>query len=43
MSPPAVGDTIRVRYNPKNHEVEVLYDEHAREHLSGLAALLRFR
>ena len=27
MSPPAVGDTIRVRYNPKNHEVEVLYDE----------------
>ena len=27
MSPPAVGDRIRVQYNPKNHEVKVLYDE----------------
>lgn len=27
MSPPQVGETIRVEYNPKNHDVRVLLDE----------------
>ena len=27
MTPPNVGDTIRVEYNPKNHDVRVLLDE----------------
>jgi hypothetical protein len=27
MSPPGVGDTIRVEYDPKSHDVKVLFDE----------------
>jgi hypothetical protein len=27
MSPPEVGDTIRVEYDPKSHDVKVLFDE----------------
>ena len=27
MTPPAVGDTILVEYDPKSHDVKVLYDE----------------
>jgi hypothetical protein len=35
MRPPDVGDTIRVEYNPKTHEVKVLYDpEHDRKALA---------